>query len=134
MRRYVPRLIGKGTLAGFDMAVLFLSNLMGIIGLIPAVGTALGMLPFFISHPWRILALVLLGAVYYLIVCGGGALLYKLMGKLNRRALPGIFGFPIFLVSWMPVNIYSCLTPPPVWKAVRHTRGIDRPDDGKEQE
>ena len=133
MRRYVPRLIGKGNMAGFDMAVLFLSNLMGIIGIIPAIGTALGMLPFFISHPWRIMALVLLYVVYYLVVCAGGALMYKLMGKLNRRALPGIFGFPIFLVTWMPINIYTCLTPPPKWKEVKHTRGIDRPDDGKGQ-
>ena len=128
MRRYVPRLIGMGTLAGFDMAVLFLSNLMGIIGLIPAIGTALGMLPFFISHPWRILALVLLGVVYYLIVCAGGALMYKLQGRLNRRALPGIFGFPVFLMTWMPINIYTCLTPPPTWKAVKHVRSIDNPD------
>lgn len=133
MRRYVPRLVGKGTLACWDMAVLFVGNLMCLIGIVPAVGTALGLLPFFISHPWRILALVLLGVVYYLIVCGGGALMYKFMGKLNRRALPGIFGFPIFLVTWMPINIYACLTPPPKWKVVRHTRGIDRPDDGGEE-
>ncbi|MBQ3480016.1 MAG: hypothetical protein IJH25_17865, partial [Clostridia bacterium] len=85
-------------------------------------------------HPWRILALVLLGAVYYLSVCGGGALMYKFMGKLNRKALPGIFGFPIFLMSWMPINIFTCLTPAPVWKEVKHTRGIDRPDDGRGQE
>ena len=134
MRRYVPRLVGKGTLACWDMTVLFVGNLMCLIGIVPAVGTALGLLPFFISHPWRILALVLLGVVYYLIVCGGGALMYKFMGKLNRRALPGIFGFPIFLVTWMPINIYACLTPPPTWKVVRHTRGIDRPDDGSERE
>ena len=133
MRRYVPRLIGKGTLASWDIAVLFLSNLMGIIGIIPTIGTALGLLPFFISHPWRILALVLLGVVYYLIVCAGGALLYKIMGKLNRRALPGIFGFPVFLASWMPINIFTCLTPPPTWKAVRHVRNLDTPDAGDER-
>lgn len=128
MRRYVPRLIKKGTLASWDMAVLFLSNLMCIIGIVPAVGTALGLLPFFISHPWRILALVLLGAVYYLICCLGGALMFKSQGKLNRRSLPGVFGFPIFLFSWMPINVYAFFTPPPKWKEIRHVRGIDRPD------
>ena len=134
MRRYVPRLAARGTLSGWDMVVLFVSNLMGIIGLVPAVGTALGMLPFFISHPWRILSLVLLGVVYYLIVCGCAALMYKFQGKLNRRALPGIFGFPIFLFTWMPINIYACLTPPPTWKAVKHVRDIDVPDAGEEQQ
>jgi hypothetical protein len=101
---------------------------MCVIGIIPAVGTAMGLLPFFISHPWRILALVLLGAVYYLLCCLGSALMFKSQGKLNRRSLPGVFGFPIFLFSWMPINLYAFLTPPPKWKEIRHVRGIDRPD------
>ena len=29
---------------------------------------------------------------------------------------------------WMPINIYTCLTPPPTWKAVKHVRSIDNPD------
>ena len=133
MRRYVPRLISKHTLATLDMSVLFLGNLMCIIGIVPAVGTALGLLPFFISHPWRILALVLLGAVYYLICCAGAALMYRTQGLLSRRSLPGIFGFPFFLVSWMPINMIACLTPPPEWKEIRHVRDIDRPDAGDGQ-
>ena len=134
MRRYVPALLKKHTLACLDMAMLFLGNLMCVIGIVPAVGTALGLLPFFISHPWRILALLLLGAVYYLICCGGAALMYHAEGRLNRRALPGIFGFPIFLVTWMPINIYACFTPPPRWKEIRHDRGIAAPDHGVPEE
>lgn len=130
MRRYVPRLLKKHTFACMDMAILFSGNLMCVIGIVPAVGTALGLLPFFISHPWRILALVLLGAAYYLACCGMGALLYRFEGKLGRRAVPGIFGFPIFLMSWMPVNLVAIFSPPPRWKEIRHTRGIDNPDTG----
>lgn len=130
MRRYVPRLLAKRTFAGLDMAILFLGNLMCIIGIVPAVGTALGLLPFFISHPWRILALVLLGVVYYLICCCCAALMYRAEGRLNRRSLPGIFGFPIFMVSWMPINLVACLTPPPRWKQIRHGRDMDAPDLG----
>ena len=122
MRRYVPRLLKKHTFASLDMAMLFMGNLMCIIGLIPAVGTALGLLPFFIDHPWRILALVLVVAVYYLACCGAAAVLYHAEGKLNRRALLGVFGFPLFMVTWMPVNILACLTPPPRWREIRHTR------------
>lgn len=128
MRRYVPSLLKKHTLACVDMAILFLGNLMCLIGIVPAVGTALGLLPFFISHPWRILALVLLLAVYYLACCAAAAILYHMEGKLNRRAMKGVFGFPVFMVSWMPVNMVACLTPPPRWKEIRHVRGIDRPD------
>ena len=129
MRRYVPGLLKKHTVASLDMAVLFLSNLMCVIGIVPAVGTALGLLPFFMSHPWRILSLVLLGVVYYLICCAGAALLYRAEGKLERRSIPGIFGFPIFLVTWMPINLIACFTPPPRWKEIRHDRGLDRPDN-----
>ena len=128
MRCYVPALLKRRTLASVDMALLFMGNLLCVIGLVPGVGTALGMLPFFISHPWRILALVLVGVAYYLGCCLLAALLFRAEGKLCRRALPGIFGFPVFMVTWMPVNLVACFTPPPRWKEIRHVRGIDRPD------
>ena len=48
---------------------------------------------------------------------------------MNRRALPGVFAFPVFLVSWLPINLVACLTPPPRWKEIRHERVIDRPDN-----
>ena len=132
MRRYVPRLIKKRTLASFDMLMLFLGNPLCIIGIVPAVGTALGLMPFFISHPWRILALVLLLAVYYLAGCGAAAVLYHAEGRLNKRGVLGVFGFPLFMLTWLPVNIVACLTPPPHWREVRHTRGIDLPDNAAE--
>ena len=128
MRRYVPRLLKVHSLACMDMAMLFTGNLMCVIGIVPAVGTALGLLPFFISHPWRILALVLLAGVYYLICCGGAALMYHAEGKLNRKSLPGVFGFPIFLFTWIPINLVACFTPPPRWKEIRHVRNVDAPD------
>ncbi len=129
MRRYTLRLLKKHTVASLDMAMLFVGNLMCILGLVPAVGTALGLLPFFISHPWRILALVLVLAFYYLACCGAAAVLYHAEGKLNRRAIKAVVGFPAFMLTWMAVNIYACLTPPPHWREIRHTRSIDRPDN-----
>ena len=128
LKRYVPKLMKVHSLMSLDMIVLFTGNLLCLIGLVPAVGTVLGLLPFFISHPWRILALVLLGAVYYLAFCAVGAVLYKWEGRLNRRAIPGIMCLPIFMASWMPCSIWACLTPPPKWKAIRHERGVAEPD------
>ena len=128
MRRYVPALLKKRTLAALDMAALFAGNLMCVIGLMPAIGTAWGLLPFFISSPWRIILLAGFGGLYYLGCCALAMLLYRAEGRLNRRALPGIFGFPLFLVSWMPVHLVALFTPPPRWKEIRHTRGLDRPD------
>ena len=131
MWRYVPRLLKVHSIASLDMAILFMGNLMCLIGIVPAVGTVLGLLPFFLSHPWRILALVLLAGVYYLACCALAALMYRAEGRLNRRSLPGIFGFPIFLMSWMPINVVACLSPPPRWKEIRHTRNMDAPDLGE---
>ena len=128
LRRYVPKLVRNGSMMSIDMVMLFTGNLMCIIGLVPAIGTALGLLPFFISHPWRILALVLLFAVYYMAFCAVGAVLYKWEGRLNKRAIPGIIGLPLFMASWLPCSLWACLTPPPKWKAVRHTRGMAKPD------
>ena len=132
LRRYVPRLLKQHTAATLDMVMLFLGNLLCIIGIVPGVGTALGLLPFFISHPWRILALVLVAAGYYLACCGAAAVLYHAEGRLNRRSLSGVFGFPIFMMSWMPVNIFACLTPPPQWTEIRHTRSMNAPDNKAE--
>lgn len=128
MRRYVPKLLRVRSFMALDMTMLFTGNLMCIIGLVPAIGTALGLLPFFIDHPWRVLALVLLFAVYYLAFCAVGAVLYKWEGRLNRRAVPGIVCLPIFFASWMPCTLWACLTPAPKWRAVRHIRGVDKPD------
>ena len=83
---------------------------------------------FFIDHPWRVLALVLLFAVYYLAFCACGAYVYKKAGRLNRRAIPGILLLPVFMASWMPCSIWACLTPPPRWKEIRHDRSLHEPD------
>ncbi len=128
MRRYVPALLRRRTLAALDMAMLFLGNLLCIVGVIPAVGTAWGLLPFFISQPWRIALLAGTAALYYLACCAAAMLMYRAQGRLTRRAVPGIFGFPLFLVSWMPINLVACFTRPPRWKEIRHNRGMDRPD------
>lgn len=130
MRCYTGRLLKKHTGPCLDMAMMFTGNLMCLLGLIPTVGTVLGLMPFFISHPWRILALVLVLGVYYLFCCGAAAVLYHIEGKLNRRSIRGVLTFPLFMITWMPVNIVACLTPPPRWRQIRHTRGIDRPDNG----
>ena len=41
---------------------------------------------------------MLLGAAYYLACCAAAALMYKSEHRLNRRALKGVFGFPLFMV------------------------------------
>ena len=128
MRRYTLKLLKKHSMACIDMTMMFTGNMMCILSLVPMAGTALGLMPFFIDHPWRILALVLLLGVYYLACCGAAAVLYHFEGKLNLRGVRGVMLFPVFMITWMPVNIVACLAPPPRWHEIRHTRSIDRPD------
>ena len=131
MKRYVPALLKKRTAASLDMALLFMGNLLCIVGLLPAIGTVAELAPVFRAHPERLGPTILLGLgvgiLYYLACAGAATLMFKLEGRLNRRCLPAIFGFPIFMVSWMPVNLVACLTPPPKWKEIVHTRGLDAP-------
>ena len=132
MRRYTGSLIRKHTAASLDMAALFLGNLLCIVGLIPAIVPIADLWPVLAKRPpWLPLAVVGLlgtGALYYLACCLAAALLYRAEGRLTRRSLPGIFGFPLFLVSWMPINLYACVTPPPKWRMIGHTRKISIKD------
>ena len=135
LRRYTLSLFRRHSIASLDMGLLFLGNLLCVIGLIPAIGTIIDLAPIVTSlPPWLPLATAALlgvGILYYLACCAAAALLYRAEGRLNRRAIPGIFGFPLFMVSWMPVNLVAVFTPPPRWKEIRHTRAIDRPDVGE---
>ena len=124
-RRYAIKLIRKGTPWSLDIGCLFLGNLMNYVGLISAIASLVLYWPLIVAHP----GLAALFAAAYIVVlwavCAAGAvLLLKHEGMLNARCWPTVALFWLFMASWMPINIYACLTPPPQWRMVRHTRGM----------
>ena len=128
-RRYVPSLFKKHTPCSLDAGMLFTGNLMNYMGLISAVATVVQFWPLLLSHTGLVLAL---GAGYvaalWLVCMAGAWLMIRMEGRLCRACLPTILLFPLFVISWLPINLYACLTPPPQWRMVKHTRGISLSD------
>ena len=129
LRRYVGRLVRKHSVASLDMAALFTGNLLGVIGLIPGIATVCDVAVRCYEDPMLIPLLIILGGLYYCGCALGALILYRMEGRLTRRSIPGILGFPIFLVTWMPINLYAIFTPAPVWKEIRHTQSYDKPGE-----
>lgn len=130
MKRYVGPLLKKRTPSSVDVAILFLGNMMALVGLAPACWGAWDVLRRMLAEPGHVaqILLPLLGALAFSWVgCSLMALvMFALHGKLNRRCVPAILLFPVFLFTWAPINLYAVLTPPPKWKVIAHTRAIER--------
>ena len=120
----------KGTPSATDVAILFLGNMMALVGLPPTIWATAQVLRRMTAEPEHIAAILLplLGSLAFAWVgCAVVALvMFALHGKLNRRCVPAILLFPVFLFTWAPINLYAVLTPPPQWKVIKHTRGIER--------
>ena len=124
-RRYAVRLLKKATPWSLDIGCLFLGNLMNYMGIISAVASVIAYGPLIVDH----LALAAaFGAAYvavlWLLCMAAAAVMLKWEGLLIKGCGPTIVLFPLFLITWLPINIYACLTPPPSWRMVPHTRGV----------
>ena len=129
MRRYSLRLLKKGTPCSLDIGLLFLGNLMNYVGLLSVILSVARFWPLLTDHPSGLIAFGVAYVAALWIVCSVAALLVvRGEGRLCREALPTILLFPLFLFSWMPINLYACLTPPPRWRMIGHTRSLSLND------
>lgn len=128
-RRYVGRLFKKHTPWSLDIGCLFLGNLMNYVGILTAVASIIQYKDLIVNHLPLALALGIAYVVVLWLVCSGAAaFMLRREGMLVRESLPTVLLFPLFVVSWLPINIFACLTPPPKWRMVRHTRGVSMAD------
>ena len=85
------------------MAVFFLSNLLGIVGLIPGAAAVLSALSHLHTAPSELL-LMLASTGAYLVGCVAFCMvLYAMEKKLNKRAVLISLMFPIFMATWIHV-------------------------------
>ena len=125
MRRYSLRLLRKRTPQSIDAGMLFLGNLLNYVGLLSLPLTGIALAQFLRSEQIETKTLLTLGALAamacWVILSLGAAILFRMEKRLCRKSLPAIIGFPLYMLSWMFINLYASLTPPPGWKAVGHT-------------
>lgn len=128
-RRYAPRLLRKATARSLDIGMLFLGNLMNYVGLLSAALTLTRLWPLLTAHPTGFLAFgVAYVAGLWLLCCAGAAIMLRMERRLCRESLPTILLFPLFMLTWLPINLYACLTPPPAWRMIGHTRSLSISD------
>ena len=129
MKRYTGRLFRANTPSSRDVGILFLGNMMALVGLPPTIWAAWELAKRVLHDPAHgpmIVAASLGGLAFTWVGASLVALvLFAVHGKLKWRCLPAILLFPVFLFTWAPINLYAVLTPPPKWKQIRHTRGMD---------
>ena len=129
MKRYTGRLFRKNTASSRDVGILFLGNMMALVGLPPTIWATWELAKRVFDDPIHgpvILAASLGGLAFTWVGASLLALiLFAVHGKLRPRCVPAILLFPVFLFTWAPINLYAVLTPPPKWKQIRHTRSMD---------
>ena len=134
MRMYFVDLVKKAlrdrSLQCLDMAMLFSGPIMQLISIIP--GAYIFIRQFVIA--WRqgpealIWALAFAAGSGLLFVLGTAIVSYIIL-RMEKKQIKGQAGtiwlLWLFLVSWMPANLVSLFTKPPVWRQIEHTRGLD---------
>lgn len=128
-RRYSARLFKKGTPRSLDIGILFTGNLMNYLGLLSVILTAVRFWPMLTANPKGLAAFgVAYVATLWVLSAVAAFILVRMEGRLCRESLPTILMFFVFMATWMPINIYACLTPPPRWRMIGHTRSLSISD------
>jgi cellulose synthase/poly-beta-1,6-N-acetylglucosamine synthase-like glycosyltransferase len=89
-----------------------------------AVNLILMIIPLASTPDFNILPLLILAAGGYL---GGvvlGAVLLLCTGAWNRRLIKSVFTYPIFIASWLPLQLLAVLYKTTTWTQIDHTRSV----------
>ena len=64
------------------------------------------------------------GVFMYIISIGLSILVIKMNNKKVRNYIKGIVMLPIFVLTWLPINILALLNQKAEWEKIEHTRNI----------
>lgn len=125
-------LVKRHSLHCIDMLFIFCGCVMQVVCLIPGVLTVIQLLTALARGETTFGALILLaaglGGAAYLGCALFALVLCALERKLCAKRIPAILLFALFLVTWLPANLWALVTKPPKWKQIPHVRGTDRPE------
>lgn len=115
----------------FDMFVLYSAPYMQIVGLVPLIMSVFNFMHMMILSIAESYLFLFLGATVayavlaYLATMAAAYLVLKLEGKDIRKHIKAIFGFGLFLLSWLPIGIWALIKPDCKWREIKHTRSVD---------
>lgn len=131
-RHYGLLLLRTGSLQAMDMLAVFSGCVVQALGLISGLLTAVQLILGLWEGTLQVQGLLLSGAgmalMAYLACALFAWILCLLEKKGGRRKWSAILMFPLFLVTWLPANVWALFTPPPAWKPIAHVRATDRPE------
>lgn len=114
-----------------DMFVLYSAPYMQIAGLVPVLMTVAAFIHMTVlSIAEQYLLLFLGGSILSTLGCYAATmiavcLVLKLEHKPIKPHWKAIFGFGIFLLSWLPIGIWALIHPKCHWREIKHTRSVD---------
>lgn len=108
-----------GYMSSFDMSIIYLGPIILILNFL----NILTMIILNITtYPkivlWEILNIYILTIVFQIFM-----LVYK--KKKILPVLPGIILFPVFIYTWVPINIICLIKKQKKWEQIRHDRNVD---------
>ena len=123
------RAVKERSLNCLDILTIFAGAWVQLISVVPVIYTACYLLGSIAARspavPFLLLSAIV-GCIGGYIGCTLlGVLICHLEKKLNRKRVPALLGFSLFLLTWIPANLISLFCPPPAWKAIPHTVAID---------
>ncbi|MDO4492312.1 MAG: glycosyltransferase family 2 protein [Clostridia bacterium] len=123
-RRLSAKLLTTGNASARDIGLLFLSNLMNYAGVVSLLVNLMGPLPMQLYRGLGVPGLLLLGVGYaaglWTLLSLAAYLLLRFTGGVTKKDLPSVLLFPLFMATWMLINLWASFTRAPKWKAVPH--------------
>lgn len=124
----------KKSMPCFDMLVLYSAAYMQLIGLVPtfmAVFTFFHMMIMSILESyllWFLFGTIISGVVCYAASMFVAYLVLKLEKKDVHTHRKAVFGFGLFLLSWLPISLWALVKQKCKWKEIKHTRNVSVDD------
>lgn len=116
----------KGNFCSFDCLLYYLSPLVQVISFVlPLLFMVLNVLESLIVGK---LMIDVASIIFFFIFYGCNVLLnifiIKMLNKKIKDHYKGIFGFSLFILTWIPINIICLFKKTKKWEPIKHTRNI----------
>lgn len=122
LEKYINYLLKTKNLKGLDGLIFCISPIIQVISLAILIIPTILQLVIYENINYQDIILSLFTTYTSSILISIVAI--KLSGKHTKQYIKGIFTFPIFILTWIPINIYAIFKRNSDWEPIKHTRTI----------